>query len=86
MTVRRIALVVFCSVLALSISAILRSHLGGASGTPRDSVTKIERTGVQATAEAVVPVNVHAAAGALPVSRFRLGYLEFEDDPEAAAQ
>ena len=86
MTIRRIALVVFCSVIAMSVSSILRSHLGGASGAPYDSVAKIVRAGVQVSADTVAPGNVHAAAGALAVSRFRLGYLEFEDDPEATAQ
>jgi hypothetical protein len=86
MTIRRIALIVFCSVLALSIAPILRSHWGGASGAPYDGVTMIERTGVRTTAEGAGPGNVHPASSALPVSRFRLGYLEFEDDPEAPAK
>jgi hypothetical protein len=86
MTVRRIALVLFCAALALAISPILRSHLGGASGAPDDGVTKVERTGVHATPEGAGPGNVLPAPSALPVSRFPIGYLEFEDDPEALAK
>jgi hypothetical protein len=91
MPVRRIALVLGSPVLLLLACLFLWSHAHQVAGAfeHRHSIRAakaIMAAGVPAAALEAAPATARPASAALPVLRFRFGFLEFEDDPEAPAR
>jgi hypothetical protein len=91
MPVRRIALVLGSPLLLLLACLFFWSHAHEVAGAfehrPGIRAAKgIMAARMPAAAPETAPATTHPAPAALPVLRFRFGFLEFEDDPDPPAR